>query len=480
MIRPDFRLIILCCIVVLLSISCNKEKTQKVKIAVTTTDLTIKNINVSVSLMVNPESIIISEAKIDSTGKATLEFNIPGPTFAYFELGSRGVSLYLEPGYDLKVILDTIRDKTISFSGKGSEPNNYNSQISKIYKTFERKGFFGELTPYQFIARLDSLRNDFASFHLRYCDSTNLAKRTSRILELNNKLMLISFKQNFLLIHPIDSTSNDQYPEQLLNISKEIPFDDDLLSFRMDNYAMVLLFYLDLEIKKPCRDGNKGIKNIDELEPAIINDSILKNRKYTEGVREFLIGRNIYSAMKSSGLTPVLDSLFIGFKKSNPTSDYLPQLQKLADKCLAISPGSVAPDIIGTTVDGKSFSLNELKGKVVYIDVWATWCGPCREEFSFSKKIQQQFEKNDNVVFLFVSIDQDKAAWRKMVTYEKELKGMHINLNEEQIRIKYLIGGVPWYILIDHKGKIVNAKAARPSSGKVENEIRELLKKIKS
>jgi len=184
--------------------------------------------------------------------------------------------------------------------------------------------------------------------------------------------------------------------------------------------------------------------------------------------------------MKSSGLIQVPDSLFKGFKHKYPSSEYLPQLQRLADKCLAISPGSIAPDITGTTIDGISLSLKELRGKVVYVDVWATWCGPCRKEFPSSKEIQEHFGQNDNIVFLFVSIDQDKAAWRKMVTDEKEIKGIHINLNEEQMRKSYLISGVPWFILIDHDGKIVNADAPKPSSGKVENEIRKQLKRIKS
>lgn len=482
MIRPYIQLLILSCAAALFSISCSNEKAPKVKISVTTNDRTVKSLKVNSSDMLTFEPILLSEAKFDSTGRATLEFNLPHPTFAFFELGKKWVSLYLEPGYDLELNLDTLNENAIRFSGKGAEANNYLVQSQRIYKTYRQRGGknFWELTPFELIGRLDSLRKDYASFHLRYCDSTNLSKSTSLILELNNKLMLISFKQNFLLTHSIDSAVKDQYPEQLLNISKEITFEDDLLSYRMDNYALVLYWYLELELKRPSLESKKRTENTDELIPAIINDSIAKDKKYPAGVKEFLIVNNIYSSMKRSGLTPVTDSLFNGFIHTYPSSEYLPQLQSLADKCLAISPGSIAPDITGTTIDGKSLSLKELRGKVVYVDVWATWCGPCRKEFPFSKEIEEKFVQDDKVVFLFVSIDQDKAAWRKMVTDEKELKGIHINLLEEQMRKSYLISGVPWFILIDHEGKIVNAEAPKPSSGKVENAIREQLRRIKS
>jgi len=236
---------------------------------------------------------------------------------------------------------------------------------------------------------------------------------------------------------------------------------------------------LDLEIEKPYREGNKGIGNYDELEPTIINDSIVKNKKYTEGVREFLLARNIFCQMDYLREARVIDLLFNNFKKAYPSSNYISQLQKMADKRQAILPGSVAPDLTGTSIEGNSFSLKELKGKVVYIDVWATWCGPCRKEFPYSKKLQKLFEQNKNVVFLFLSIDRDIAAWKKLVTNDKDLQGIHINQPDEQLLKSYLIKG-PCYILVDQEGKIANSDAPKPSSGKVENEIRELLEKIKS
>jgi thiol-disulfide isomerase/thioredoxin len=175
------------------------------------------------------------------------------------------------------------------------------------------------------------------------------------------------------------------------------------------------------------------------------------------------------------GLTPEVDSLFHKFISGYPASIYREPLQTQVNKWLIVSPGRYAPDFTGTTVEGKSLSLSDLKGKVVYIDVWATWCGPCREEFPFSKKLQKKFEGNNKIVFLFVSVDRDMGAWKKMVINDKAWKGVHIN--QREISELYLIHGIPRYILIDAQGKIVKANAPRPSSNELEGEILELLKK---
>jgi thiol-disulfide isomerase/thioredoxin len=67
---------------------------------------------------------------------------------------------------------------------------------------------------------------------------------------------------------------------------------------------------------------------------------------------------------------------------------------------MAIPPGNKAPDFADTTPEGKLVSLHDLAGKVVYIDVWATWCGPCRKEIPYAKKLQKEFTGNSKIAFV--------------------------------------------------------------------------------
>ena len=141
--------------------------------------------------------------------------------------------------------------------------------------------------------------------------------------------------------------------------------------------------------------------------------------------------------------------------------------------------GQKAPNFTGLTPDGKRVSLSDLKGKVVYVDVWATWCKPCVSEFPYAKQLQQIFLPTDQVAFLYLSIDANQAAWKKMVSTDKVPSGYHINIFDQkqsgQFRKSYLIGSVPRYILIDKQGNIANPEAPKPSSKNIEKAIESLI-----
>ena len=108
--------------------------------------------------------------------------------------------------------------------------------------------------------------------------------------------------------------------------------------------------------------------------------------------------------------------------------------------------------------------VNLFPNKVVYVDVWASWCGPCLKELPHSIDLQRNY-KDKEVVFLFLSVDENKSRWEATVK-AKEIKGTHVLANEHvvhDLEVNYELRGIPRYLLFDKKGKLVNANADRPS-----------------
>jgi len=116
---------------------------------------------------------------------------------------------------------------------------------------------------------------------------------------------------------------------------------------------------------------------------------------------------------------------------------------------------------------GGTMSLTDLKGKYVYIDVWATWCGPCKREIPSLKEVEKQFH-GKNIHFVSTSIDvaKDHDKWVDMVN-EMSLGGIQLfadnDWNSKFVK-DYGIKGIPRFILVDPEGNIVSADAPRPSN----------------
>ncbi len=171
------------------------------------------------------------------------------------------------------------------------------------------------------------------------------------------------------------------------------------------------------------------------------------------------IDSTIYASEKS-GLEKLNENLLAAYNqkksKTAKTSDFV---------------GKPSPEFVNyENHKGGTTSLSDLKGKYVYIDVWATWCGPCKKEIPSLKKVEKQYH-GKNIEFVSISIDDEGLhdAWRKMVT-DKELGGIQL-LADNNFKSKfvqdYKIRGIPRFILIDPDGNVVDANAPRPSSPKL-------------
>ena len=140
----------------------------------------------------------------------------------------------------------------------------------------------------------------------------------------------------------------------------------------------------------------------------------------------------------------------------------------------------ISPSFDYINFNGGKTKLEDLKGKFVYIDVWATWCGPCRGEIPYLQKVEQKYH-DKNIAFVSISIDEEKdfEKWRKLVA-DKQLGGIQLiadkNWNSDFVTT-FGINAIPRFILIDPKGIVIDANAARPSEPNLQEQLDKLLKK---
>ncbi len=182
--------------------------------------------------------------------------------------------------------------------------------------------------------------------------------------------------------------------------------------------------------------------------------------------------------------TPGLDSIFISSQKrqienqnKNLIFNYKLSKNKLTykeyletfgkDISVQLAKGQPSPAFVGyDNFSGGITSLEDLKGKYVYIDIWATWCGPCKAEIPYLKKLEEAYH-DKNIAFVSISVDKekDRKKWQNMVE-ERSLGGIQLFANlsfKSDFVKKYEVKSIPRFILIDPDGNIVDANAPRPS-----------------
>ena len=126
----------------------------------------------------------------------------------------------------------------------------------------------------------------------------------------------------------------------------------------------------------------------------------------------------------------------------------------------------VLPDIELMDIDGEIRKLSDFNQRVILLDLWATWCGPCIAKIPHQKKVYTRLREYgiDDFEWIKISVDTDSSAWRELVTSE-QIPGINLIGHRKNIEEKYFAGHYPTYILLDEDKKVLGYDISGPDQG---------------
>ena len=143
--------------------------------------------------------------------------------------------------------------------------------------------------------------------------------------------------------------------------------------------------------------------------------------------------------------------------------DLLKDFETKYEKWNLSKPGKISPDFQATDIDGKEWSLADFRGSYVYIDMWATWCNPCRKEIPHLKALEEMM-KGASIKFVSLSTDGDRDKWAQFLR-EEQMSGVQLYIGpRSSFQKAYKINGIPRFILLDKEGRIISNDMSRPSA----------------
>ena len=386
----------------------------------------------------------------DGSFSDTLELDQGYYTFTH---GRERTSIYLTPGDDLKVSLDTKKfDESLSWEGTGANVNNYLAQKFMLEESMS--GSFKDLYSQDEEAFVAEMNQKQATMDSLLKATTDLPEAFVSVESNNIKYQFIADMYDYEGAHRYFSGDSEFEASDAFNAKFEsLDYGSDELYKTVPSYKDLLMY--------------KYVYNEDKLESATalseVGSSAIKDDMLSMMLQ--MLGPGV------ENLKETIDKM----KAVTSNEEMLSELDTKYENLKNLERGNASPGFNFEDINGAMVDLQDLKGKNVYIDVWATWCGPCKREIPFLKTLEGDYH-DENIEFVSISVDtpKDKQKWLDMVA-DKELKGIQLisdNGWSTSFVEEYLINGIPRFILLDAEGNIVSANAPRPSSGK---KIREMI-----
>lgn len=391
------------------------------------------------------------QVEIDTDSTGHFDLNFPLVQAQYFRLGRN--KLYLSPGDDLEITIDYKYASKGIFKGKGAEANDYLKDVP-----FPKGGSYleagREVKSPDILEIVELSENKSEEWNTKLQTLVNVSEEFKTL----EKLRIDLDAMNTLLSFPIYASFKKYFEynnETLIKNLEPVKNQLNALSQNMDK---------DQNMQHPNFRDMLGTLT-DEL---YTSNGFFEGFEVTNHMEEYLNVNAFLYELQSEGLTDNMRSKSDDILASVQDKNYEGAINHALSGFAHLNPGKPAFDLILTNQAGQTQSLSEFKGKIIYVDFWATWCGPCIAEEPAFESLKEDYV-NKNIAFLSISTDTDLVAWEKYIK-KKGWTEKTYRINNADLE-DYKMNGIPRYLLIDEDFNLISAFAPRPSEDKVREMI---------
>ncbi len=376
-------------------------------------------------------------------GKGSLIVPLKEAQYGMISYKWKQVPVYLEPGQSLNVKWDmTPSGLEVYFEGEAAKINTYMNDKSLKQPLM---GDFG-LDEEEFVKKMDAyVAEDYKILESKGFNKTFVEKEKKRI-----DYMVYGILWQY--------GRKDNLSEGFYDKIKQLMVEEEWM-LQLSEYTNFMLGAINT---LSCRDLD--VENLDPLDETMRQLNYAVANLKNPVIREFVIATNACSYIDQEGVDDAAEVKKI-FEENVKDPQMVSVFNNLYAEGSTITKGKKTIGFNLEDVNGKMVNLNDFAGKYVYIDFWATWCGPCREELPHMQRLIEAFT-GTNIAFVGISLDSSKEAWSKVVKDEK-MGGIQLYGGAENEFAKSLrVSGIPRFVLLDTEGKIVEANMSRPSEEK--------------
>jgi len=401
--------------------------------------------------------------KLAKDGSFQLVIKQTKPEFFLLQMGKNSLTLFLLPGDDFNAqfIGSTVPDNA-TYTGKSAPYAVYltkRQREDRDIASVKPYNNWPETTPTAFMTMRDSIRNG-RIVSLDKEAKTNLF--SAAFVALEKKSFNYQFANDLVLYRQVAEEKYSQMPVEFINAVNETKRDDDAMAWN-DQFLTFAQNLVKQEAALTYNQGNdKSYLHYYELQVNKVCELFI-----TEKCRNAIYPRIMQDLIRDVG-TQDLTSCLKKFEECCTNKTYVQRVKTYAAQFEYMYAGRNAPDAAFYDTTGKNMLFSDYRGKLLYVDVWATWCGPCKREIPDLKKLEEEYHGKE-IQFLSVSTDKDLNAWKNYLR-KNDMVGLQTHQSdksEESVSILYMVNSIPRFLLIDEEGKIISADAPRPSSGEL-------------